>query len=279
MLLNNEALLGYVTLRVKDLKMMTQFYNETIGLQIINETETRVMLGVDNRKIVELITSKDVKQATKAYNGLYHLAILLPDERYLGQILYHFDAVGFDIGGAGDHIYSQALYMNDPEGNGIEIYADRPRSEWLVNEDGTMEAATEPVDIQRLVSLVTDPTWYGMPAGTILGHAHLQVNAIRDARDLYLDRLGYDLITDMQHAIFISKRGYHHDIALNVWSGPSLTPLPEDTTGLASVTIYVNNLETIKADLQALENYSYTVSDDTVEIVDKAGIHLKLTVL
>lgn len=263
MKLNDNTKLEFVTLRVKNLSEMKDFYTNIIGLSVMEETDNSVKLGVDTQPILELITSDDVMIATKAYAGLYHFAILVPDEKYLGKILYHLFDVSHELSGAGDHLYSQALYTNDPEGNGIEIYADRPRSEWTINPDGTIVGATEAVDVQRLLEISDTTPWTGLPSGTKLGHVHLQVSDINNAREFYVNELGYDVKTDWNSALFVSKNGYHHDLGLNIWSG-KIPALPENVTGLVRIVSSVYTLEGFETLGSAIEN--------GYEVIDKDGI-------
>ncbi|QIK69109.1 VOC family protein [Erysipelothrix sp. HDW6C] len=279
MLLNDNTKLSHVTLRVQDLENMTQFYTQIIGLKIINKQDDRVMLGVGKQPIVELVHHRDAQLPSEHYTGLYHLAILMPDEKDLGQILYHFSREHYQISGAGDHDYSQALYMNDPEGNGIEIYADRPRETWVIHDDGTIVGGTKAVDVQRLLSLVDKESWSGMPEGTVLGHVHLQLNDIMAARSFYIDTLGYELKTDMGHAIFISKNGYHHDIGANVWAGNNIQKLPSNITGMESFTVQVDNLEAVITAFKENKDYSIISIDKNLIVEDKAGIRIQFTVL
>ena len=147
-----------VTLKVLDLEKMTVFYTQIIGLRVVEQTENSVLLGTDSLGFVELVEVAD-KVKDRDYTGLYHLAILVPDDLYLGQLFYHFRDVRYPLIGASDHGYSQAIYLEDHEGNGIEIYADRPRNEWDVHEDGTVDAITIAIDVMPLLKKAENKPW------------------------------------------------------------------------------------------------------------------------
>lgn len=274
-MLDNNTQLDYVTLRVKDLNGMVKFYTQIIGLVIREQSDHRVMLGSDV-DIVELIYNEDYVVATEKYQGLYHLAIRVPEEKYLGQLLFHFRDSNYSIDGAGDHGYSQALYMQDIEGNGIEIYADRPRSEWTIYDDGSIDAYTDAVNVQNLIKGVNPTDWKGIPNGTDLGHVHLQVSDVGQASKFYLGQLGFEMKTDMGHAIFISKRGYHHDLGINQWLG-DLPVLPKMTTGLDKVRFTIKNLDALKSPKE-IHDKLIKVDEHTYQLVDPASIVLEFSV-
>lgn len=272
MLLNNSAKLGRISLKVQSLERMKQFYTKFVGLDLIEENEGVVLLGKDNNVIVELVYQKGISTQRVSYTGLYHLAILVPEPKYLGMLLIHLHNLGFNIDGAGDHDFSEALYFTDPEGNGIEIYADRDRAQWKRDANGQLLAVSLPVDIQKLLELAEGQTWTGMPSGTRLGHVHLQVNSIEDATEYYMNTLGFEVQTSVGTAIFGSKNGYHHDFAANIWQGTHIKPLPENVTGLNYVDFFVDNLDNIKTQVAQQATYQYHIEDNYVDVKDLAGI-------
>lgn len=270
-LLTENIELGAVGLKVQNGPKMRDFYTNIIGLELIMEDENEIVLGLDGKPLLRMWVDSTLKLPTKPYIGLYHLALLLPTEIDLGQLLLHFYRLNYQISGAGDHRFSQALYMNDPEGNGIEIYADRPQEEWGIQADGSIPPVTESVDIFRLISLVKDEKWDHLPYGTKMGHVHLQIADVEGALDFYTNTLGMDLKTRAYEAIFVSKNGYHHHLGLNAWSGKNAQPLPENVTGLDYYTIYVDNLDSIKNTISEFE----TVPNG-IEIQDSNGIKIQL---
>lgn len=237
----NNFKLSHIDLVVKDREVMLKFYTERLGFEVLSATEDIIDLGVSGQLIVRFHINPNAELSNQQYEGLYHLAIRLPSEKDLGHFILHSIAHNYPISGAGDHIFSQALYFNDPEMNGIEIYTDRPQSEWNENEDGTLEAATLSVDIQNLIDQAPHEPWTGLPIGTDLGHVHLQVSDLSAARSFYLNTLNYDLKTDVQSAIFISHNGYHHDFGINRWN-PNLKKATKSLTGLRSITLVMDDV-------------------------------------
>ena len=157
--------------------------------------------------------------------GLYHFAILLPDRQALGRFVTHLAEVGAHAGSA-DHLVSEALYLSDPDGLGIEVYADRPRASWTTSGDGDERAeivmATEPLDLRSLVGEAGGERWTGMPAGTVIGHVHFHVGAIREAEAFYHAALGFDKTAwTYPGALFLSAGGYHHHVGTNIWAAGS----------------------------------------------------------
>lgn len=225
-----------VALRVKDLEKMKTFYQKVIGLEVISENENEVLLG---KPYVRLIAgAKGVNQA--AHTGLYHMAFLLPTEEDLSEFIHHLISNKTEIQGGSDHIFSQAIYLNDPEGNGIEVYADRKREFW--QEDATgLVAASLPLQIEKLLELAKKE-YKKIPEGTIMGHVHLEVADIYKAKEFYVDKLGFETMTDMGTALFVSKDGYHHHFGMNVWRGAK-SPLPKDATGLLYVKLHMDDVE------------------------------------
>ncbi len=172
------------------------------------------------------------------YTGLYHFAVLVPSRAELGRWLRHWLEIGMPLPGQGDHLVSEALYLTDPDGNGIEIYRDRPRSEWTWDH-GQVRMAVDPVDLRGVLAegdAVSAP-WNGLASGTRLGHMHLQIADIDLARRFYVDTLGFDLVAEMPSALFVSAGGYHHHIGMNIWHSRGAGPTPADTAGLRFFTI------------------------------------------
>ena len=182
------------------------------------------------------------------YTGLYHFAILLPTRGDLGRWLRHWLELGYPLPGQGDHLVSEALYLSDPDGNGIEIYRDRPREGW-VRTNGQIQMASDPVDIRGVLADgdAQGLTWTGLPAGTKLGHMHLQVGDIDEAQSFYHDVLGFDIIFRMPSALFISAGGYHHHIGMNVWHSKNAPAAPAGTAGLRFFTVVLPSDEARQA--------------------------------
>lgn len=271
-LLNDNLKLGRIALKVKDLEATIKFYQDIVGLSLLKKTDNKAVLGVEDKEFIELNENKEYNYPTKAYTGLYHLAILLPTREALGQFLYHISRKNFRLDGAGDHIYSEAVYLRDNEGNGIEVYADRSRDQWKINSDGTIESATNPVDIQGILDEVKVEKWDGLDKGAIVGHVHLQIRDVTKVEETYVNLLGFEIKTLFHNALFLSKNGYHHHIAANPWSRTKEV-LPENTTGLIYHTLIVDNFNVIK---EALKTRIVKEYETAFFIEDGNGILIRI---
>ncbi len=203
--ISEELRLGEVVLNVGHLKEMAGFYQEVIGLKLLEENERMVRLGVSGSDeallVLKKIDNAVVPEVPRI--GLFHTAFLLPTRESLADVLLHLAKSGYPIDGAGDHAYSEALYLHDIEGNGIEIYADRPKAEWMRDGDGNLPMVTEQVDVDSLLQIATDEPFTGMPNGTIIGHVHLQVADADKAEQFYKEVLGMNLTTAIPSARFL----------------------------------------------------------------------------
>lgn len=230
--------IGDLALTVADLDRSIAFYTGPLGFRLLSRSDGGATLGVGDTPLLFLTEIPGVRPWPGNATGLYHFAILLPTRADLGRWLRNWLDHGYPVPGQGDHLVSEALYLSDPDGNGIEIYRDRPRDEWQW-ENGQVRMATLPVDITGLLSLAESEgqPWHGFPEGTTIGHIHLQVGDIPQAAAFYGDVLGFDLMATMPSALFISAGGYHHHIGLNTWHSRGAGPAPEGTAGLRSFTI------------------------------------------
>ena len=210
--------LGAVALKVADLARSTGYYRAVIGLKVLEEGAGYALLGAD-APLVELHEEPGAAPANPGHAGLFHLAILLPSRADLGRFVGHLITGQWPIQGASDHLVSEAIYMQDPDGHGIEVYADRDAASWNW-QDGQVSMDTRAADIAGIVGAAgTDTQWRGVPTGSVMGHVHLRVSDLSVARDFYSGLLGLDVVADLsQHgALFVSKGGYHHHFGLNVW--------------------------------------------------------------
>ena len=235
--LPTDARLGAIRLRVGDVERLTRFYEQAIGLQVVEDGPVTA-LGVDGHALVELEAAPDAPPRPLHTTGLFHLAILVPSRADLALALRRVAAAGWRLSGASDHLVSEALYLSDPEGNGIELYRDRPRDEWPA-VGGVLQMDTLPLDLGNLLSEVDEANGdAGMPAGTTLGHVHLQVSDLTAAEGFWADALGFDvMVRGYPGALFVSAGGYHHHVGLNTWAGagaPAPPTAPWASTGSRS---------------------------------------------
>ena len=241
--------LGYTQLRVMDIQKQTTFY-ETLGFQILEQSADRIVFGAgSNEPVLILVHEENSIPRPPRTTGLFHFAILVKSKEDLGHVIGNLTQRGIRFTGAGDHLYSEAFYLNDPEGNGIEIYHDRPRDKWTINEDGTIDTDPLAVDVQAILALHdANREWTGFPAGTILGHMHLTVSHLdANLKHLYFDALGFDFKTNFREsAYFISAGGYHHHIALNTWMGVGAPPSPQNASGLMAYSLNLSSLEKLQ---------------------------------
>lgn len=240
-----ETILGPVTIRVADASRSLHFYQETLGFVIVGEAAGMPALGASGGDGLPIVVLKQTPGARPARHtsGLYHFAVLVPSRPALGRVLRRLAKAEVPIGEA-DHLVSEALYLTDPDGNGIEVYCDRPRDQWRW-EDGTVKMATEPLDLGDLLregdKEVEASDW--LPAGTRIGHVHLQVSDVQKAVAFYHGILGFDIVSAWQGAAFVSAGGYHHHLGLNSWSSRGAPPAPPGSSGLESFIIRTPNAE------------------------------------
>jgi catechol 2,3-dioxygenase len=272
---------GEVGLKVLDLKEMVRFYKDIIGFEILEETENTAVLGAGGKALLKLEAGNEITPKSQRYAGLYHFAILLPDRKELGKILLHLHNNGIGIGSS-DHLVSEALYLSDPEGNGIEIYRDRAPEEW--DWDGSQVVmAVDPIDAAGLVQAAEESgeVFGGLPAGTVMGHIHLHVSNLAKAKDFYVECLGFELVSALGgQALFLADQKYHHHIGLNVWNGIGIPALPENTAGLGYYTLVLDSEAKRKAAIERLRGYGVEVDeqDAFVEVKDPSGNAIRLTV-
>ena len=230
--------MGDVALQVADLDKLLRFYTERIGLSIQAQDGQSATLGVDGTPLLQLKLRPNARRV-RGMTGLYHFAILTPSRFHLARTLQHLIETQTPLQGASDHLVSEALYLADPEGNGIEIYRDRPRDEWP-RLDGNIQMSTDPFDADGVLAELAgheNEAWTGMAPGTTMGHVHLHVASIPHAKSFYSDMLGFDIILNWGSALFVSAGGYHHHLGLNTWAGVGAPPLPEDAAGLLYYTV------------------------------------------
>ncbi|MBS7344066.1 MAG: VOC family protein [Caryophanon sp.] len=233
----------HVAIKVSDLQRSLHYYTNTIGLFIIEQDDKTASLGAKH-STTPLLTLTQIDGATArphGTTGLYHFALLLPARKHLANIIRFFSEQNVRLG-ASDHDVSEALYLNDPDGNGIEIYVDRPEEQWTW-QNRYVHMTTDPLNVQSIMA-EEEGVWTGMPEGTVMGHVHLNVASIAESEAFYTKGLAFDVVTHYgPSALFISTGGYHHHVGLNTWSSEGGTPAPASSVGLANVSFQLDGSE------------------------------------
>ncbi|MBC7815127.1 MAG: VOC family protein [Burkholderiales bacterium] len=232
--------MGPATLAVADLARSVDFYTNVLGMTVLNAGENGSTMGAGTTPLLHLQAKPGAKRQPEHSTGLYHVAILQSSRPDLGRVVINLARTQYQVGGFADHLVSEAIYLDDPDGNGLEIYRDRPREEWRRNGNQIV-MASDPIDLDGIVASVEDPEapFTGMPDGTTIGHMHLRVGDIPKAQAFYQDVLGFDVVAKMPSALFVSAGGYHHHIGMNVWHSRNAPPAPADSVGLQEYGIVV----------------------------------------
>lgn len=226
-----------VALTVRDLDRVSRYYQDMIGLHLVSAEDGLHRLGAGGRVFLELRHDPAARLSSRREAGLFHVAFLLPQRSDLADWMLHAAAKRVPLDGASDHLVSEAMYLTDPEGNGIEIYRDRDSAEWATEPDGQVRMATLPLDLEGLAADASGKAYAGMPGGTIVGHVHLQVGTLDAAEAWYADTLGLEVMTRYPGAVFLGWGSYHHHIAANIWNSRGAGPRPQGTTGLAEIEL------------------------------------------
>jgi len=257
--------LGAVTLTVADLEAQASFYRDAIGLRELRRSRHGVELGASGGEapLLILVGAPGAPPRPPWTTGLFHLAVLVPSRADLARSLHRVGAAGWRLSGAADHLVSEALYLDDPEGNGIEIYRDRGRDEWSY-EGGELLMATLPLDLEGVLgSAPSGETGEGMTPGTRIGHVHLQVASIPGAEAFWVDAVGFDaVVRGYPGALFVSAGGYHHHVGLNTWAGEGAPAPPPGARGLCTLEVVLPGEPSLRELLQSLEAAGVEVWDD-----------------
>lgn len=233
--------IGHVALVVRDLEAVATYYRDVIGLEPLSADGEVRRLGVDNRTLLELRHDKAARLRDPRSAGLFHTAFLLPSRQALANWLGHIARIRAPIQGASDHLVSEAIYLADPEGNGIEIYTDTPRETWQHSAEGIV-MSTEHLDLNALLDEAA-ADWRGVPADSVVGHVHLQVGNIAEAEAFYTGALGMKLTSRYPGGSFYASGDYHHHLATNIWNSRGAKPLAGGETGLAEVVLRATQAE------------------------------------
>lgn len=239
---NNHLHVTDVTLMVKNLNLSLDFYTKVLGMKIIEQTISSATLGTySNHVLIHLVENKNALPKLRT-TGLYHYALLFKNRADLGQILKHFIHLKQMISGGADHGISEAIYLNDPDGNGIELAVDRLDYQYKYTPDGQIDLLADnlPMDYEDIIHTANPPLFAKIPDDTIMGHLHLHVADMNQAKHFFIDLLGFQSMFDYQaNAHFISDQKYHHHVAFNLWNGSNIPNNPEGAIGLKSYTVNV----------------------------------------
>lgn len=256
--------LGKVVLQISNLERSLTFYQKIIGFQLLEREDTsgqrRATLGSLGGKVLLELREKVGVQAVprRGFLGLYHFAILLPTRGDLGRFLAHAQAMGAEVGQS-DHLFSEATYLVDPDGLGLEMYRDLPRAEWKVTAQGEVIGGLEPLDTAALRLAAGDQPWLGLPEGTVMGHQHFYVGDLKQGEQFYHAGLGFAKMTwNFPSALFLGAGGYHHHVGINIWAAGSRTANENDAK-LLEWELILPTLESVTATAQNLERLGYKV--------------------
>ena len=278
-LYKSQIQLNEVALNVNHLLQETAFYTKGLGLQILTQSDKEVLLGVGTTPLVRLIQTTIDKSVKESY-GLYHLAIHLPTREALGDFLRHAVHTSLPLIGAADHGYSEAIYLEDFEGNGIEVYHDKPIDVWDIREDGRIIGVTEEIAGQEIYELGHDTIPYQMPEGTRMGHVHLSAKNSKETMEYLTTLLPVDDKFSVPSGSWIASGDYHHHLAVNQWGGPHLDVRVKNIPGLAYYTVETNDASVFKDILQEATVLATTVEkrgEKEVAITDNNGITVRVT--
>jgi catechol 2,3-dioxygenase len=254
---------GHVKIKVENLERSLQYYQEIIGLTILEQTSNTAKLTTDGRtSILSLEQPEDVIPKQEKTTGLYHFALLLPKRSDLANIVVHLKEKGIRFGSS-DHLVSEALYLYDPDGIQIEIYIDRDPSEWTWNGE-EVAMTINPLDFEDLLkSTETGKLWTGMPKDTVLGHIHLHVSELVKTEEFYVEGLGFDVVNRYEEqALFLSTEKYHHHIGVNTWNGVGAQKPDENSVGMESFTLILPNEEAIQETIHNLQKIGVSVIEE-----------------
>ncbi|WP_128904202.1 VOC family protein [Halorubrum amylolyticum] len=255
--------IGRVALRVADIDEMTAFYRDVVGLAVLDRGDDRATLGVEGTPLLVLERDPDRPERGRTDAGLFHAAFRVPSRAALGEALARVRN-RWRLDGASDHLVSEALYLDDPEGNGVEIYRDRPREEWPVDDDGTVRMATEPLDVRGVAGAAGDSDLTERaPPDTDVGHVHLEVTSLSAFEAIYVEGLGFDVGMTGPDVRFVAAGGYHHHLGANTWRGRTT---PAAGRGLSWFEVVVPDAAALEA---ARERLSAVASDgEEIAVVD-----------
>ncbi|GEM48680.1 VOC family protein [Deinococcus cellulosilyticus] len=256
-----DTSLGKVTLQIADLQRSLDFYTHILGLHVLSQQDNHATLGTKSgHELLVLREKKGVKKAPhRGRLGIYHFALLLPTEGDLGRFVAHVQGAGWHIG-MSDHFYSQATYLQDPDGISIEVYRDRPRDQWVVTTHGEIVGSADALDLDSLKKAAGEGPWTGIPEGTVMGHLHFYIDDLKEGERFYHQGLGLSKVGwGFPQGLFVSAGGYHHHIGMNTWAKGS-NPSSDDDARLLHWELVLPDAVALEATVQGLEAEGVTVT-------------------
>lgn len=253
----NSIYVSELILRVTNLETSLKFYKDIMGFKSLEESANKAILTVDGvNPLITLVEPENVVPKVRRRTGLYHIAILLPDRIQLGGLLRNINENQYPTIGGSNHGVSEAIYLQDPDDNGIEIYADTPKDSWDIDGDN-INMITDYIDYKGLLRAAEGLPWTGLHQDTIIGHIHLHVADLDESRDFY-ETLGFKITQEIANqAYFMSTSGYHHHIGFNIWNGRGAKPLDKESAGMEYFTLLYPNKEALDKALEDLRKKGY----------------------
>jgi catechol 2,3-dioxygenase len=267
--------LGPVELTVTNLDRSVEWYETALGLRVHSRADGTAALGDGTTTVLNLVEDPQAQPAG-AHAGLYHYALLYPSREELARAVIRLIALRTPVQGASDHGTHEAIYLPDPDGNGIELAADRPRDQWPTPDEEFGRGGPLPLDVDNLLATVAgeEPS-RTVGEGLRMGHVHLHVGSIEEGVAFYSDVLGFDVWAQIPSAAFVSAGGYHHHLGFNTWRGDGVGPAPEHTVGLRHWTIRIPEIADVRARLEAA-GIPVTDTENGVLVRDPWGIALRI---
>jgi catechol 2,3-dioxygenase len=276
--------IGAVHLRISNLEKSLAFYGGLLGLNTVSPENSTIGLSAsgESPELLRLTEVPGAKPRTPHSAGLFHTAIRVPSRVELANVIRQLQSSRWPLYGFANHGVSESVYLADPDGNGIEIYADLPREAWPHDGD-RIAMTTDPLDVDKLLKLA-EPEWHGLARNTVVGHVHLQVSDLKKAKEFYHELLGFDVTQESYPgALFLSAGGYHHHVAVNVWSSRGGSPASADSIGLQAFEIIVPDANTLSALRNRMD--AAGVTTDSVQEKNRQGIavydpdHIRVEIL
>lgn len=264
-----SAVIGRTALLVKNLEKVTEFYQDKVGLELLEQSEDKSVLGAGGTPLLVLEQDEELSPRERNEAGLFHNAFKVPSRTALASAFHRLQESG-ELQGASDHHVSEALYTSDPEGNGVEIYTDKPKEEWPRTEEGDIKISTEPLDLESLAAQSEKNS--SVPAETTVGHIHLEAISIQQSREFYAEKLGFQVQTSMPQALFFSIGDYHHHIGANAWNHRT-QPAKGRGINWFEILVEEKSLEKIR---NQLEEYIELKDETGLQLIDPNGIKIQI---